>query len=115
MTSKNILLRELIDPRHPERWKKVDQCRTVGNSKQNILHVSNIRNDTLADVVWIKVNGAAQAASQERCLKGLMNSEIGLIQTVADNFDVNISSPNGLNLTHSLALRFTQIKEHTLR
>lgn len=55
----------------------------------------------------------AHAASKEKNLQGLMDSRTGLIQTVADNFDTNIASPNGLKSTHSLALLLTQVQEST--
>lgn len=55
----------------------------------------------------------AHAASRERHLQGLMDSKVGLVQTVADNFDANIASPNGLKSTHSLALLQTQLQEYT--
>ncbi len=55
----------------------------------------------------------AHAASREKHLQGLMDSKVGLVQTVADNFDANIASPNGLKSTHSLALLITQLQEHT--
>ena len=38
---------------------------------------------------------AAHAASQSWELRGISNSDLGLVQTVADNFDANISSQNG--------------------
>ena len=39
----------------------------------------------------------------------LKNSSVGLVQAVADNYDCNISSPNGLRQTHSLAMIMTQV------
>ena len=39
-----------------------------------------------------------------------MNSASGLVQAVADNFDANISSANGLRSTHALALLITQVQ-----
>ena len=39
---------------------------------------------------------------------GIVSSDAGLVQAIADNFDANISSPNGLKSTHSLALLMTQ-------
>ena len=54
----------------------------------------------------------AHAASQDKHLHGLMDSKFGLVQTVADNFDANIASPNGLKATHSLALLATQVQEN---
>lgn len=50
---------------------------------------------------------AAHATSQEKHLQGLMQD---LIQAVADDFDANISSPNGLKSTHSFAFLFTQLQ-----
>ena len=51
---------------------------------------------------------AANAASQQSSLQGLMNSDAGLVQAVVDNFDANIASQNGLRSTHALALLVTQ-------
>ena len=52
------------------------------------------------------------SAAQEACNKikhqGIKNSEAGLIQVVADNFDTTISSPNGLKQSHLLAMIVTQ-------
>ena len=53
----------------------------------------------------------AHAAAQNRNLQGLMDSKVGLVQTIADNFDANISSANGLKSTHALALLVTQIDD----
>lgn len=39
---------------------------------------------------------------------GIVSTDAGLVQAIADNFDANISSPNGLKSTHSLALLMTQ-------
>lgn len=41
-------------------------------------------------------------------LRAITDSGGGLIQAVADNFDANISSQNGLKSTHALALLLTQ-------
>lgn len=65
-----------------------------------------------AEVLRFK-KSVAHAASKEKNLQGLMDSRTGLIQTVADNFDTNIASPNGLKSTHSLALLLTQVQEST--
>ena len=42
---------------------------------------------------------------------GISDSSIGLVQTVVDNFDCNISSQNGLKSTHSLAVLLTQSQQ----
>jgi hypothetical protein len=50
------------------------------------------------------------AVSKKSELRGILSSDDGLIQAVADNFDGNISSPNGLRFTHALALLITQVQ-----
>ena len=42
----------------------------------------------------------------------MFNSSSGLVQAVADNYDANVSSPNGIRSTHALALLLTQMTEH---
>ena len=51
---------------------------------------------------------AANAAAQEQELTGIKPCNAGFVQTVADNFDANISSQNGLQSTHALAILLTQ-------
>ena len=41
-------------------------------------------------------------------MQGLKGYNNGLVQVVADNFDANISSQNGLKSTHALAMLLTQ-------
>ena len=53
-------------------------------------------------------SSAAVAANQDDMTMGLSKSAKGLVQVVADNFDANISSPNGLVSTHGLAMIVTQ-------
>ena len=55
-------------------------------------------------------SSAAHAASKEKQLHGLLDHKVGIIPAVADNFDANISSPNGLKSTHALALLLTQMQ-----
>ena len=55
---------------------------------------------------------AAHAAANSIDKMGLNAASDGLVQVVADNFDANISSQNGLQSTHALAMLVTQnIKE----
>ena len=54
---------------------------------------------------------AAHASSNQEELRGLFHSKHGLIQTVADNYDANVSSPNGLRSTHAMALLLTQMND----
>ncbi len=51
---------------------------------------------------------AAVAAVKDPKLQGISSSGDGLIQTVIDNFDAHIYSPNGKLATHSLAMILTQ-------
>ena len=48
------------------------------------------------------------AASNKMQLTGIQSSDMGLVQAIADNFDANITSPNGLKSSHALALLMTQ-------
>ena len=50
---------------------------------------------------------AAKAAVDLASQRGVTDAAGGLIQVVADNFDANISSQNGLISTHSLAMLLT--------
>ena len=54
-----------------------------------------------------KASAASSAATDKR-LRGISDHSSGLIQVVADNFDTDISSQNGLQSTHSLAMLTTQ-------
>lgn len=56
---------------------------------------------------------AATVALKHSEMTGLLDIKEGLVQAVADNFDANISSPNGLKSTHSLALLMTQVHKNT--
>lgn len=51
---------------------------------------------------------AAVAATVDPNQQGISDARRGLIQIVADNFDCDISSPNGKLSTHSLAMIITQ-------
>ena len=51
---------------------------------------------------------AATIASQQQSQGVLRHSSTGLVQAVADNFDCNISSDNGLKQTHSLEISLIQ-------
>ena len=53
---------------------------------------------------------AARAAEMKTDVRGLVNANKGLVQVVADNFDSNVSSQNGLLSMHSLAVLLT-VKE----
>jgi hypothetical protein len=51
---------------------------------------------------------AAVASAKSSNMGALSYAKHGLVQAVADNFDANISSQNGLRSTHALALLLTQ-------
>ena len=51
---------------------------------------------------------AALAATNDIQLSGIHEGDGGLIQTLVDNFDADISSQNGKLTTHSLAMLITQ-------
>ena len=51
---------------------------------------------------------AAVAAAKKPSVHGISSAESGLVQTVVDNFDADIHSPNGKLSTHSLAMILTQ-------
>ena len=53
------------------------------------------------------------AASNKTQLTGIQSSDMGLVQAIADNFDANITSPNGLKSSHALALVMTQVCPNT--
>ena len=56
---------------------------------------------------WFWCSAAAAMASVPRGLAH-SDSQHGLVQVVADNFDTQISSPNGQKSTHGLAMILTQ-------
>ena len=50
------------------------------------------------EVLRYKASASASvAASSETQLTGIQSSDIGLVQAIADNFDANITSPNGIS------------------
>ena len=55
---------------------------------------------------------AAQAAVGDSRLFGISSSDHGLVQGIVDNFDADISSQNGRQSTHSLAILMTQYAQN---
>ena len=47
-------------------------------------------------------------AAKDPSVHGISSAESGLVQTIVDNFDADIHSPNGKLSTHSLAMTLTQ-------
>ena len=62
------------------------------------------------EVVRFK-KSAARASYADTRLQGISDSSNGLIQIIADNFDADISSPNGKLSTHALAMIAIQPSE----
>ena len=59
----------------------------------------------------LRFRKSAAKASKQVIERGLVHTSVegaGLVQVVVDNFDTNISSQNGLQSTHSLAMILTQ-------
>ena len=54
---------------------------------------------------------AAKAAVADLKMSGISNAADGLVQANADNFDADISSQNGRQSTHSLAILLTQYSQ----
>ena len=67
------------DCRNPARWRRVTQCRTARNFKQNIIQVCDSRGDSLSDSVRVRVNGAlsdlheADGQYHRYCYKSFMS------------------------------------------
>ena len=62
-----------------------------------------------SDILRFKASAATAAAQDVHSnLRAITDAKYGLIQAVADNFDANVSSQNGLQSTHALALLLTQ-------
>lgn len=58
-------------------------------------------------------SSAAHAAAKCTQLSGIFHkNDVGLVQVVADNFDAKISSPNGLQSTHAMAILVTRTQQH---
>ena len=64
------------------------------------------------EVLRFKTSAAVSTVAEEQnpSLRPITDANEGLIQAVADNFDANVSSQNGLKSTHALALLLTQNK-----
>ena len=54
---------------------------------------------------------AAKAAVADLKMSGISNAADGLVQAIADNFDADISSQNGRQFTHSLAVLLSQYSQ----
>lgn len=80
----------------------------VIREKMNIELLYNLGVTSSYDEVLRFKSSAAHAASKDMENLGISADNTGLVQVVADNFDANISSANGVKSTHALALLLTQ-------
>ena len=74
------------------------------DSKAVISHMYDYRVTCSYDEVLRFKSSAAVAASTNPANQGISDAKDGLIQIVADNFNSDISSPNGKLSTHSMAM-----------
>ena len=79
----------------------------VIREKMNIELLHDLGITSSYDEVLRFKSSAAHAASTSKEKLGISSGNCGLVQVVADNFDANISSPNGIKATHALALLIT--------
>ena len=64
------------------------------------------------EVLRFKKSAAhASESVQMRGLEHTSNNDAGLVQVIVDNFDAYISSQNGLQYTHSLAMVINPVVE----
>ena len=77
------------------------------NSKAIVNNMYDYRVTCSYDKLLHFKKSAAVAADVDPNQQGITDARQGLIQVVADNFDCDISSPNGNLFTHSLATIIT--------
>ena len=78
------------------------------NSKGLVSNMSELGVSCSYDELPRFKKSATVAAATLPALQGISDSDVGLVQVVADNFDADISSQNGKLSTHSLAVLVTQ-------
>ena len=78
------------------------------DSKTLINHMYDYRvTCSYSEVLRFKKSAAVIAAKEPK-LQGITSADQGLVQVIADNFDADISCPNGKLSTHSLAMIIMQ-------
>ena len=80
------------------------------DSKAAVNHMYSYRVTCSYDELLRFKKSAAAAAIVDPCHQGISDAKHGMVQVIADNFDVDISSPNGKLSTHSLAMIVTQVR-----
>ena len=78
------------------------------DSKELLSHKFDYKVTCSYDEILRFKKSAAVAASSSISHQGISDAKSGLVQVVADNFDCDISSPNGKASTHSLAMIIMQ-------
>ena len=77
-------------------------------SKELLTHMYDYRVTCSYDEVLRFKKPAAVDGVNDLIQQGLSHAKHGFVQVVSDNFDTDISSPNGKTSTHSLAMIILQ-------
>lgn len=80
----------------------------VIREKMNIELLHSLGITSSCDEVLRFKSSAAHAASKDIGKLGISSEMLELVQVLADSFDANIASANGIKSTHALALLVTQ-------
>ena len=74
------------------------------NSKEIVSHMYDYRITCSYDELLRFKKSVVVAAAKDLAEQGISDAKHGLVQVVSDNFDTDISSPNGKASTHSLEM-----------
>ncbi|KAK4328552.1 hypothetical protein Pmani_001029 [Petrolisthes manimaculis] len=89
-----------LDPRHPDKWRKVYQCRTTEDYKQKILLNCDEHNDDLANEVRVRLSGVVtdlhaadvQYHNEEECRIFVEDNTNELIITAEHPIPISITN-----------------------
>lgn len=82
------------------------------DSKELLTHMYDYRVTCSYDEILRFKKSAALAAAHDLTEQGISDVQQGLVQVVSDNFDTDISTPNGKTSTHSLAMIIMQLSTY---
>jgi hypothetical protein len=82
------------------------------DSKELLTHMYDYRVTCSYDEILRFKKSAALAAAHDLTEQGISDAQQGLVQVTSDNFDTDISTPNGKASTHSLAMIIMQPSTH---
>ena len=82
--------------------------RDISRDDRAIIETCSLRTPTDRLKENYSIDVSAYSAAKDRILHGISRGRNGLVQVVVDNFDTDISSQNGVQSTHSLAMLTTQ-------